>query len=41
MDYKYVLYEKLDNIAKITVNRPAVMNVISRQVYQELNEAFL
>jgi enoyl-CoA hydratase len=41
MDYKYILYEKLDNIARIIVNRPAVMNVISRQVYQELNEAFL
>ncbi|MFH1382197.1 MAG: enoyl-CoA hydratase-related protein [Chloroflexota bacterium] len=40
MDYKYILYEKLDNIGKITVNRPGVMNVISREVYRELDDAF-
>lgn len=41
MNYKHVLYEKLDSIAKITVNRPKVLNVISRQVYKEINDAFL
>jgi len=41
MDYKYILYEKLNEIAKITVNRPEVLNVISRQVYRELNAALL
>ncbi|MEM7018150.1 MAG: enoyl-CoA hydratase-related protein [Pseudomonadota bacterium] len=40
MNLDYVLYEELDNIAKITVNRPDVMNVISRKVYSELDEAF-
>jgi len=40
MSYRYLLYEKLDNIAKITVNRPRVMNVISREVYYELDDAF-
>jgi enoyl-CoA hydratase/carnithine racemase len=29
MNYKYVLCEKRDNIAKITVNRHKVFNVIS------------
>ncbi len=41
MDYEYVLSEKLDNISRVTVNRPEVMNVISRQVYEELNDALL
>jgi enoyl-CoA hydratase len=40
MDYKHVLYEKIDGIAKITVNRPKVLNAISRRVYQELDNAF-
>ncbi len=40
MSYKYLLYDKLDTIAKITVNRPQVMNVISREVYEELDKAF-
>ena len=40
MDYRYLLYEKFDNIAKITVNRPKVMNVISTEVYYELDDAF-
>lgn len=41
MEYKYLIYEKKSGgIVKITVNRPKVMNVISRQVYVEVNEAF-
>lgn len=36
----YVRYEQLDDIVKITVNRPEVMNVISRKTYAELDEAF-
>ncbi len=40
MDYRFLLYEKSDSIARITINRPEVMNVISRQVYEELDAAF-
>jgi len=40
MSYKHLLYDKFDAIAKITVNRPQVMNVISRLTYEELDEAF-
>ena len=40
MTYSFLLYEKVDSIAKITVNRPQVMNVISREVYYELDDAF-
>lgn len=40
MSYRYLLYEKFDAIAKITVNRPQVMNVISGEVYEELDKAF-
>ncbi|MCB1686831.1 MAG: enoyl-CoA hydratase-related protein [Pseudomonadales bacterium] len=36
----YVLYEQIDEIVRITVNRPDVMNVISRRTYAELDEAF-
>ena len=41
--WKYVLYEPdAENAAvvTITVNRPEVMNVISRRTYAELDEAF-
>ncbi len=41
MDYQYVIYGRQDRIARVTINRPEVMNVISRQVYEELNDAFL
>ena len=40
MDYKVILYEKFDKIAKITLNRPEVMNAINTQVYKELDDAF-
>ena len=40
MDYRYILYEKLGEIGKITVNRPKVLNVISDEVYRELDDAF-
>ncbi len=40
MEFDYVLYEEIDNIAKISVNRPDVMNVISRKTYAELDLAF-
>ncbi len=39
MEYDYVRYEQLGNIVKITIDRPEVMNVISRKVYAELDAA--
>lgn len=40
MEYKFILYEKFDKIAKITLNRPEVMNALSRQVFEEMIDAF-
>ena len=39
--WDYVLLDVTDEIATITVNRPDVMNVISRKTYWELDQAFL
>ena len=39
-NWDYVLYEQDDAVATLTINRPDVMNVISRKVYAELDEAF-
>ncbi|MCZ6617682.1 MAG: enoyl-CoA hydratase-related protein [Gammaproteobacteria bacterium] len=39
MKFDYVRYERLDDIVKITIDRPEVMNVISRKVYAELDTA--
>jgi enoyl-CoA hydratase len=38
--WDYVLYEQDDAVVTITVNRPDVMNVISRKTYEELDQAF-
>jgi enoyl-CoA hydratase len=40
MDYRFILYDKFDDIAKITINRPEVRNALSRQVYEEMDDAF-
>ena len=40
MNRDFVLYEKKEGIAKITVNRPEVLNAITRQVYAEIDDAF-
>lgn len=39
MEYSTIIYEKKDSIAKITLNRPQVLNAISPQVLLELEEA--
>ena len=40
MEFDYVLVERPDEaIVKVSVNRPEVMNVISRKVYAELDRA--
>ncbi len=40
MEFEYVRYERLEDIVKITIDRPDVMNVISRKVYAELDARF-
>jgi enoyl-CoA hydratase len=40
MDPKYVSYEQLDQVVRITIKRSEVMNAISRRVYAELDAAF-
>lgn len=41
MAWETVLYEKTDNIVKITMNRPNKLNAQSRQMLEELEEAFI
>jgi enoyl-CoA hydratase len=36
MKYKTIIYEKIDGIAKVTMNRPDVMNAISQDVFKEM-----
>src|SRR5258708_13507846 len=37
-NYQYVLYEKKGHIASVTINRPAVMNVLHADANSELSE---
>lgn len=39
MAYATIIYEKKDNIARITLNRPQVLNAISPQLLLELQDA--
>jgi len=41
MDYQDILYEERDQIATITINRPAVMNAFRGQTVEELLQAIL
>ncbi|MEM1538949.1 MAG: enoyl-CoA hydratase-related protein [Candidatus Bathyarchaeia archaeon] len=36
MEFKYTLYEKVDGVATITINRPEVLNVLNRETYLEI-----
>jgi len=40
MDYTTIICEKKDGIARVTLNRPQVLNALSNQVLLELKEAF-
>ena len=41
MSYENILYAKQDGIAKITFNRPKVLNALNRQTVEELQSALL
>jgi enoyl-CoA hydratase/carnithine racemase len=40
MSHEFVIYEKRDRIAYVTLNRPEVMNAINLQMHHELFEVF-
>ena len=39
-NYKDIIYEKMDGIAKITINRPGKRNAFRPETTQELFDAF-
>ncbi|MCX8185371.1 MAG: enoyl-CoA hydratase/isomerase family protein [Sulfolobales archaeon] len=39
MELKYVLYEKRDNVAIVTLNRPERLNALNRELLQDLHRA--
>src|SRR5260221_9075295 len=41
MSYENILYQKYDGIAKITFNRPKVLNALNRKTVEELQSALL
>jgi enoyl-CoA hydratase len=41
MAYENLLFEKRDQIALVTVNRPAVLNALNRRTVEELQDCFL
>jgi enoyl-CoA hydratase/carnithine racemase len=41
MSYQYVIYEKKEHIAYITINRPEVMNALHAAANRELTEVFI
>lgn len=40
MDLKYVLYEKKDQVARVTLNRPEVLNALHPPAHDELNRVW-
>ena len=41
MDYQNVITERQDHIAKITINRPEKINVLTSQAAKDINDALL
>ena len=39
MEFKYVIYEKSEAIATITLNRPEALNAFSKEVEDEVLQA--
>lgn len=39
MDFKYIIYEKSEGIATITLNRPEALNAFSKEVVEEIMQA--
>src|SRR3989442_7877458 len=39
MNYENILFEKKDGIAKVTFNRPKVLNALNRKTVEELQHA--
>ena len=39
MDYQNLLFERSENIAQITLNRPKVLNALNRALFAELDAA--
>ena len=39
-EYTDIKYEKMDGIAKITINRPEVMNALNPETHAEMAAAF-
>jgi len=39
LNYESIIYEKADKIARITLNRPEVLNALNGQMLRELPEA--
>ncbi|TFG39565.1 MAG: enoyl-CoA hydratase/isomerase family protein [Syntrophobacterales bacterium] len=41
MEFETVIYEKKDQVAVVTLNRPKVLNAMNKQLWMDLREAFL
>ena len=41
MDFKYLIVEKADSIAKITINKPKSLNALNTELLTELRDCFL
>lgn len=39
MDFKFIVYEKSEGIATITLNRPEALNAFSKEVVSEVLQA--
>ena len=39
MDYQFILYEKSEGLATITINRPEVRNALTQALMEELGDA--
>ncbi|MCF6268103.1 MAG: enoyl-CoA hydratase-related protein [Melioribacteraceae bacterium] len=40
MEYKNLLFEEVNNIAKVTINRPDKLNALNNETFRELNQLF-